>query len=416
MAGPLLLLAPIEPRRTGNGLAMRVASFAEAARRQFFVHVVVVPVTGTVPGRSGRLDLPVVTVPPRSPGELLGPLAGLLADKGWRSLLAEVEPMPALARLASPALADEVVAAAGAAPGTPVHVMRSYLAPLALAVAGRLAAPWVSLDLDDDDERAHRPANPGEADAYGRLVGAVVARCSALSAASPEEAAAITARHGAPCLVVPNTVALPPVQPGGGSGRRPGSPAGGGGSGSTARILFVGNLTYGPNLEAACWLVEEILPAIRARHRGPVEAVLVGPYHPGSPLGRLGEREGVELAGFVEDLAPFYARAGVVLAPLRSGAGTRTKLLEAFANEVPVVTTPIGAAGLTVRDGRHLLLGAGTDELAEQAARLLADPARAVKLAAAALELVRSSYSPATAAASVARLFATARLNGRPEG
>lgn len=402
MQDPLLLLAPIEPRSTGNGLAMRVASFVEAARRRFRVRVAVVPVSGVVPGTTGKLDLSVVTVAPRSSRELLAPLAGLLAEQRWRDFLSEVEPMPALARRASPALSEQLVAATGAVVGTPVHAMRSYLAPLALAVADRLEAPWVSLDLDDDDERAHRPVDPDEADAYRRLVGAAIARSSAVTAASSEDAAAISERHGSPCLVVPNTVALRAD----GARRGPARPV--------ATILFIGNLTYGPNVDAAGWLVEEILPALRSRHRSPLQALLVGPHHPGGRLGSLARREGVTVTGFVEDLSPLYAGASLLLAPLRTGAGTRTKLLEAFAHEVPVVTTPIGAAGLAVCDAEHLLLGSTAEELADAAASLLADPARAARIAAAALDLVRSRYAPAVAIEQIDRLFETARLAGRP--
>lgn len=408
MRDRLLLLAPIEPRTTGNGLAMRTAAFATAAQRRFDVAVVVVPVVGAPPGRAGRAEVPVATVAPRPARELVGELSALLASPRWRALLAEVEPMPALARAGSPGLAAAVVAAAGVADGTPVHVMRSYLGPLGLAVADRLAAPWVSLDLDDDDEAALRPVDAVGAAAFGRLVGAVTARCSAVSAASPAEATAIAARHGSACEVVANTVPVPPA-----AWVRVERQAAAGRTGRAAAVLFVGNLTYRPNLEAAGLLVDEVLPALRARRSGPVEVALVGPYDPGGPVAALGRHDGVTVTGFVEELSGWYAEAALVVAPVRSGAGTRTKLLEAFAHGVPVVTTPVGAAGLAVADGVHVRLGTTAGELAEAAAGLLADPGEAQRQAAAALELVRSSYGPAVAVEQVGRLFEMAARAGR---
>ena len=65
---------------------------------------------------------------------------------------------------------------------------------------------------------------------------------------------------------------------------------------------------------------------------------------------------GVRVAGYVEDLRPWYRGADVVVVPLRHGGGTRIKVLEAFAYRRPVVATPLAVAGLDVRDRREALL------------------------------------------------------------
>ena len=95
----------------------------------------------------------------------------LLADPGWRRLLADAEPMPGAARGAFPALAAVVVGASAPGPGTAVLAMRSYLAPLGLAVAQQLGSPWRALDLDDDDESlAAAQGDEAGAEAFRRLV------------------------------------------------------------------------------------------------------------------------------------------------------------------------------------------------------------------------------------------------------
>ena len=101
---------------------------------------------------------------------------------------------------------------------------------------------------------------------------------------------------------------------------------------------------------------------------------------------------GVELPGFVEDLAPEYAAADVVVVPLRHGGGTRIKLLEAFAYGVPVVASPVAAAGLDVSDGHHLVVARDPEQTAEAVAAILLDGERSARLAAAAGTLVRERY------------------------
>ena len=74
-------------------------------------------------------------------------------------------------------------------------------------------------------------------------------------------------------------------------------------------------------------------------------------------------------------MAAELARADLVVVPVRYGSGTRLKILEAFAQRVPVVSTPLGAEGLGAVDGVHLLLGDTARGLADACARLLRDPA-----------------------------------------
>lgn len=393
---PLLVLSPIMPARTGNGLAMRVASFLEAASAAHEPVVAVVPISGELPVAPAAEFARVVAVPPGASQTARSQLARLLGERRWRELLARAEPMPQAARLASPALADEVVRAAGVAPGTAVHVVRSYLAPLGLAVAERLSAPWATLDLDDDDEAV----SEGESGSYRRLTSAFAPLFSLVSLASHEEAERVACRHGLRAVALPNVVEAPPALP----SRRP--------SGDV--VLFVGNLTYRPNVEAVLSLADDVLPAVRARSGLPVTALVVGNYARPGPLAWLEERPEVSLQGFVADLSSAYDRADVVVAPLKTGSGTRLKLLEAFAHGVPVVTTPRGACGLDVRHGEHLLVAATPEGLAAHIVTLLRQPLLADELASAAFEFVRRHHSMAVLTADVSAMLRSARAIGRP--
>ncbi len=399
MSSPLLLLAPIEPCGSGNGLAMRVASFATSAASTWDVQVVVVPVAGHLPFCPRPVPLSVVTMAPSARQVVARRFAAILADPEWRGLLARADPMPSGARAASVALAPDVVSAAGAVRGTPVLAVRSYLAPLALAVARELDSPWTALDLDDDDASLARAlGDDAGAAAYERLVATFAPRFNAVSLASPSDALAVGRRHGLHTHVVPNAVTVP-------TGHPPRDP-------SSGVVLFVANLDYGPNADAAVVLVDRVLPALEARTDTPVRVVLVGTYDPDGPISALGSHRAVTLAGFVDDVDDQYAQAAVVVAPFATGSGTRIKLLEAFARCVPVVTTSVGVAGLAVRHGEHVLIGETPEELAAAAAELFASPALAQSLTNAALQFVRRHYAAPVVAERVREFLDAASSRG----
>jgi glycosyltransferase involved in cell wall biosynthesis len=141
--------------------------------------------------------------------------------------------------------------------------------------------------------------------------------------------------------------------------------------GSPPTILFHGTLRYPPNADAAQWLVGRIGPALRnlvpdARIR------LVGLGNPDQA--GLNDPPATTVVGPVPDIVTELNRADVVVVPVRFGSGTRVKILEAFAHRIPVVSTTLGAEGLGLVDGRHLLLADSAQGLATACARLLTEP------------------------------------------
>jgi glycosyltransferase involved in cell wall biosynthesis len=407
----LAFITPIAPSSAGNGLAMRAFLFLSAARRDFAVRVLIVPVAGQAGRASGAagepaavLELPGGSLPDDPPAQ--GPPHG----PRWRERMAQARPLPYRAEIAPATLAADAVRALAVPPGTPVHVTRSYLAPLGVAIAERLGSRWASLDLDDDDEQVVRAlGDDGDADAYCRLVGVFGPLFQAVSLAAPHEAAAVSRRHGLAASVIPNAVSLPdPGTP----GERVGWPARDRPDG--IRVLFVGNLTYPPNADAAVRLVHEVLPRLREMAGRPVAVTLAG--EPDDTVRSLAAEPGVQVTGFVPDLAPCYRDADVVVAPLAAGGGTRIKLLEAFGYGLPVVTSTVGAAGLDVADGVHVLMADSPGDAARAVAALATDRGLRERLVTQARRLVSSSYSHDAVIPRIREFFAAAEPGAGSSG
>jgi glycosyltransferase involved in cell wall biosynthesis len=137
-------------------------------------------------------------------------------------------------------------------------------------------------------------------------------------------------------------------------------------------VAFQGTLRYPPNADAARYLVEDVGPRLRALVPD-ARIRLVGLAPPA--LAGLDDRPRVTLTGQVPDITEELARADVIVIPLRYASGTRVKILEAFAHRIPVVSTTVGAEGLEVYPGTHLLVADDADGLARACARLLTDGA-----------------------------------------
>lgn len=171
------------------------------------------------------------------------------------------------------------------------------------------------------------------------------------------------------------------------------------------RLLFVAGFGHSPNIDAARWLVEAILPRVREQRPGMV-LDLVG-SHPTDDVLALGTREGVHVHGDVSAgaLAGFYRGATLAVVPLRFGAGVKLKVLEAMARGVPLATTPVGIQGLPGIEG-CVRVGADADAVAAGIVDLAGDPAAARALADAARAYVRTHYPADGIAGALAKALA----------
>ena len=144
-------------------------------------------------------------------------------------------------------------------------------------------------------------------------------------------------------------------------------------------MLFLGSFRHLPNLEALDWFTKKVLPRV-LEQLPTARLVIVGadppPKHSLPDLGAA-----IELRGFVEDVREPLSRYAVFVCPILSGSGMRVKLLEAFAAGIPVVSTRLGAEGLSAQDGEICALADTPETFAEKIVDLFADAAKARALA-----------------------------------
>jgi len=156
-------------------------------------------------------------------------------------------------------------------------------------------------------------------------------------------------------------------------------------------VVFTGSMDWFANEDGINWFVSQVMPILRRRVR--VTFWIVG-RNPTPTLQRLGERwPDIQVTGTVDDVRPFIARAAVYVVPLRIGGGTRIKIFEAMSMEKAVVSTRLGAEGLPLVPGEHVLLADTPGEFAEAITTLLADATRREELGRASRRLVAERYS-----------------------
>ncbi|MCB9876757.1 MAG: glycosyltransferase [Planctomycetes bacterium] len=161
------------------------------------------------------------------------------------------------------------------------------------------------------------------------------------------------------------------------------------------RLLFVGSLDYPPNLEAVTELCERHVPALRAAF--PASTVRLVGKDPDGHGARFRGVPGVEVVGPVDDLVPHYRDTHAVYLPIRSGGGTRIKILEAWALGVPVLSTAVGAEGLPADDAHVARFETPEQGVAALRGLLVGD--RAAVMRQSSRRLVEQSFSHAAAIA-----------------
>jgi glycosyltransferase involved in cell wall biosynthesis len=148
---------------------------------------------------------------------------------------------------------------------------------------------------------------------------------------------------------------------------------------------------YSPNVVAAEYLIREVWPRL-AQLRPGARLLIAGPNSRAVPSFE-SPPAGVEFLDFVADLNALYRRTRVLCCPVRSGSGTRVKILEAASYGIPIVSTPLGAEGIELVADTDMLLRNDAQSLAEACSELLADDARARRMGVSARERVLTLYS-----------------------
>jgi polysaccharide biosynthesis protein PslH len=168
-------------------------------------------------------------------------------------------------------------------------------------------------------------------------------------------------------------------------------------------LVFVGSMDYHANIDAALYFAREIWPALHQR-RPDLRFVIVG-SRPTPEVLALGRQAGIVVTGTVDSVGPYYDAALAAVVPLRVGSGTRLKVLEAMAAGVPVISTSLGAEGLAVTEGKHLILADTPAAFTSAVVRLAGDDAEWMQIAIAGRELAASRYDWSGIAASLYEFY-----------
>jgi glycosyltransferase involved in cell wall biosynthesis len=157
-------------------------------------------------------------------------------------------------------------------------------------------------------------------------------------------------------------------------------------------IVYIGPYSYDPNRRAAMELINEIFPLILAKV--PTALLLFVGDAPTTEMKQAATRDSrIVVKGRVDAVEPYLAAATVSIVPLRTGGGTRMKILECFAANIPVVSTSSGAEGLDVSSGREIRIAESARDLADNAIDLLVNERARREQVHSAFALVSSAYS-----------------------
>jgi glycosyltransferase involved in cell wall biosynthesis len=178
-------------------------------------------------------------------------------------------------------------------------------------------------------------------------------------------------------------------------------------------MLFVGSFQHVPNLQALNWFANEVLPRILAQRPSTI-FVVVGSNLPES-LSYLAHHPNIRLTGRVPDIREPLERYAVFVCPILSGSGVRVKLLEAFAEGIPVVSTTIGAEGLSAEPGDICELADSPQDFANATVKLLSDQEYASGLASRARATVVRERDAETATRQLVGTYRRELLQMRPQ-
>lgn len=199
-------------------------------------------------------------------------------------------------------------------------------------------------------------------------------------AVSPQDAAVFREDYGVRAVSdVPTGVDTEYFRPSGREARQP------------RELVFTGSMDWMPNEDAMLHFVAETLPLLRGRVPD-VTLTIVGRNPPPRIRALATADASIRVTGSVPDVRPYLERAAVFIVPIRVGGGTRLKIFEAMAMELPVVSTTIGAEGLPVRDGEEVRLADSPAAFAAAVAELLESPDRARTLGLAGATSVRAQF------------------------
>lgn len=266
-----------------------------------------------------------------------------------------------------------------------VILSRSHVAERHIATIRRLQ-PQALIVFDTVELKSERlelqlrntgVARDGSLSRERALEDRLISASDAVVTVSEEENAAVRRRFpAARTLVLPNVHAVPDAPVASFASRRD--------------LIFIGNFTHPPNVDAVQWFSRHVMPLIRTEMN--VALRVVGPG--ATPRMAASWGPWVRYEGWVPNVVSLCDEARVAIAPLRYGAGVKGKIGQALSLGLPVVTTSPGAAGMDLVDGTHVLIADEPQAFADAVMHVYGDVSVWNRLSQAGLAVVEQRWSP----------------------
>ncbi|MEZ5583601.1 MAG: glycosyltransferase [Candidatus Competibacteraceae bacterium] len=157
-------------------------------------------------------------------------------------------------------------------------------------------------------------------------------------------------------------------------------------------LIFIGTMNWYPNIDAMRFFLSSIWP-ILIKKEPEISMDIIGVNPPEDILQYEKEDNRINIHGFVDDVRPYLASAGIYVCPIRDGGGTKLKILDAFASGIPVVAHPVACEGIDISDGKNVLLADNVKSYIDNIIELIHNDLLRHQLSLEARKLAESKYS-----------------------
>ena len=175
-------------------------------------------------------------------------------------------------------------------------------------------------------------------------------------------------------------------------------------------LVFTGNMSYPPNVNAVDYLAHEILPIVWKTR--PETTLYIAGATPDPKVKKAASNK-IVVSGWLDDIRDAYAQSRVFIAPMRIGTGLQNKLLEAMSMRLPAITSPLANASLGAKSNEEILIGSNAEEMAQHIIILLTDTQKAKQVAQAGYNFTNRVYDWGKATAIMEHAMALT-LNSQP--